>query len=139
MCCVCRARWLVDVAGPTGPTKTWPREDGAVLGPGLLCSSSTIRYSVTVNISRFHREARGSIPRTGVLSPRGKGDGTVRCCVMLLGDIGENYFWCFVHFRGKCCSREGAALVLALSVCVLACSAKLLGALVLHPRMKHPQ
>ena len=26
-----------------------------------------VRYSVTVNISRFHREARGSIPRTGVI------------------------------------------------------------------------
>lgn len=33
----------------------------------IVAESSFIRYSVTVNISRFHREARGSIPRTGDL------------------------------------------------------------------------
>ena len=103
--------------GPTGPTKACPREGGAVLSFGLLRSSSTIRYSVTVNISRFHREARGSIPRTGGLSPQGKRDGTMRCCAMFL-DVGENHFWCFVHFRGKCCGREGAASAPALSGCV---------------------
>ena len=30
-----------------------------------VAERGSIRYSVTVNISRFHREARGSIPRTG--------------------------------------------------------------------------
>ncbi len=31
-----------------------------------VADNADVRYSVTVNISRFHREARGSIPRTGV-------------------------------------------------------------------------
>ena len=57
---------LADVSACQGAKPPAPHARvNQYLDPICPAKIPIIRYSVTVNISRFHREARGSIPRTG--------------------------------------------------------------------------